>query len=85
MKNRNNELERPLTFLERKACLMLGNLRHDGNDFYACWQNDLVLLAAKVLLCGRDPIRFAKDLLKRDPDNVDQWDEIEYQFDKMRH
>ena len=53
-------MKKHLTWLERKACLLMSHLKYNEDDqFYKCCFNDIILNAACVLLGGRNPIDFA--------------------------
>lgn len=57
-----------LTETEKMACTLLSKLKYrteeDGfTEYYKCLENDLILKGAKVLLNGRNPIRFIVDVM----------------------
>lgn len=60
--------KKSITFMEKMACRVLSRLRYNENDeFYKCWQNDLILGIAWVILGGRNPIDFIIWLLGDEP------------------
>lgn len=51
--------KKSITFMEEMACRVLSCLRYnENNEFYKCWQNDLILDIAWIILGGRNPIDF---------------------------
>lgn len=75
--------EQKLTWLERLACRVMGNLKYNEDDaFYKCRRNDMILNLAWLLLGGRDPIDFACNLLVSSGDFDEN--ELKEDFENLR-
>lgn len=74
-------MEKNLTWLERKACLLMSYLKYNEDDqFYKCRFNDMILNVACVLLGGRNPIDFAIKVVR---DHMCK-DEIDYAWNNFK-
>lgn len=63
--------ELKLTWMERKACLVMSYLKYNEDGFYKCLVNNLILYIARALLGWRDPIDFACMIVGKDEHDED--------------